>query len=55
MLFASFLNLSTVSRGALALLVPLNLFVTYNQGPEAALNLPQLTIVLAFLTLGKCL
>ena len=53
MLFASFLNFSTVARAALAFIVPINLFVTYYHGPEQAFDFPQMTTLLALLTLGR--
>lgn len=51
MLFASFLNFSTIARAALAFIVPVNLFVTYYQGPQQAFDFPQMTTLLAILTL----
>lgn len=52
MLFASFLNFSITSRALLAIIVPLNLFITYNQGPERAMNFSQMTVSLVSTVIG---
>ncbi|KAJ9599165.1 hypothetical protein L9F63_010342 [Diploptera punctata] len=46
MITCSFVQAPTLTRGFLVLMVPLNLAVSYHQGPAEALNFPSMTVLL---------